>query len=327
MSLAADLVAGFGVSKDSQADDRLLVREAELLLYAAIDPRFDGVLSFAAHEEDGVSLAEIHEAYITSSKLIPRSRFKVGQYFLGIGRLNRLHRHEWPFTNTPTSIRKFFDSEGIADTGGEFTVLLPLPVFVEVTLGVANGWKYGHTHGAGQKPPSPSHYARLAHAFSLGTSNQTEWGLNTLRRSPADKSQVELYGLDFTSKWRSHSFTRYLLQAEVWHQKKVQPDGATKTFSSGGYVVNQWAFSQDLATGLLLDYYTFNSLKNVFGESISNDEIMIAPNLTWHSSEFAFFRLSFQRKQMRLKGELQSQDHQVIGQAVFLLGSHPAHNF
>src|SRR5690606_122720 len=97
----------------------------------------------AAHSEDGTYLFEVHEAYLKSSKLLNRVRMKLGQYFLGIGRLNRFHRHDWPFTLVPKVHSTFFDSngEGVVDTGVEVSWLIPASFFLEWTLGITNGWK------------------------------------------------------------------------------------------------------------------------------------------------------------------------------------------
>src|SRR3989338_6739695 len=117
VSAAVDIVGSVKTRKKSSGEDRIDVREAELLLTGPIDHRFDGLLSLAAHRENGVARAEVHEAFISSSKLVPRSRIKVGQYFLGIGRLNRIHRHEWNFISAPEVHQRFFGSEGLLDTG------------------------------------------------------------------------------------------------------------------------------------------------------------------------------------------------------------------
>src|SRR4051812_3185419 len=79
-SIAGDIVGRFGtenngsdVAKDYSPANKLAPREGEALFYAPIDHLFDGLLNLAAHEEKGEFKFEIHELYISTSKLIPRS--------------------------------------------------------------------------------------------------------------------------------------------------------------------------------------------------------------------------------------------------------------
>ena len=108
VSASVDIQGSSKVSGESDAENRIDVREAEILIYGPVDHVFDGLLSLAAHKEEGASLFEIHEAFLSSSKLVPRSTIKVGQFFLGVGRLNRIHRHEWPFISAPKVHALFF---------------------------------------------------------------------------------------------------------------------------------------------------------------------------------------------------------------------------
>ena len=85
-SIALDIVADTAIGDGSSGSDKAIIRGAEVMFYGPIDHIFDGTVGMAAHPEEGVSLFELHEAYIGSSKLIPRSRFRFGQFFLGVGR-------------------------------------------------------------------------------------------------------------------------------------------------------------------------------------------------------------------------------------------------
>ena len=111
-SVAVDLVGSFPIGDETssaqyQSKESFKLRSAEFTFYAPIDPRFDGVLSFAAHPEGSQAYGEpeVHEAYISSAKLLDGFRFKLGQYFLGVGRINQIHQHDWPFI-TPTILQR-----------------------------------------------------------------------------------------------------------------------------------------------------------------------------------------------------------------------------
>ncbi len=66
---AIDITAPFNF--ENSTDNKLDIRSAELAFFGPLDPTFDAYVNFAAHNEDGEFKAEVHEAYLGSSKLIP----------------------------------------------------------------------------------------------------------------------------------------------------------------------------------------------------------------------------------------------------------------
>src|SRR3990172_3242180 len=140
-SATGDLVG----SIDTEGNYKFDPREAELMIYSPTDHLFDGRLTLTAHAEEGLHV-ELEELVLQSSKLIPRSRIRLGQFFLGVGRLNQMHRHDWPFTNTPRVQKKIFSGdEGLLDTGLEYSLLLPVPFYLDLTLGITSGYTFGHS--------------------------------------------------------------------------------------------------------------------------------------------------------------------------------------
>lgn len=222
-SVAVDL---FGQSRKEQADTEKAfgAREVEFSFYAPIDHLFKGVLTAAAHDEAGKTFFELHEGYISSSKLIPRSRIKVGQYFLGIGRLNHIHRHDWLFTKAPKVHEEFFDQEGVMDSGIEYSYLLPTPFYLDITVGVTSGHNYGHFHETGNRPAVPTHYVRMETFKALSGQSGVDIGLNFLKRSDSASEEMEIFGLDFLTKIKKSRYVPFLLQSEIWH-RTVTPKG------------------------------------------------------------------------------------------------------
>jgi hypothetical protein len=178
IAAAVDIAGQFG----PEGSRRIDAREAEFVFFAPIDHLFDGMLSFAAHKEPTGFFAEVHEAYIGSTKLIPRSRFRLGQFFLGFGRLNQFHRHDWPFTTAPKYHTQFFAFEAASDTGVEYSWLTPLPFYLDLTIGLTNGWTFGHAHGFGTFPQAPTHYLRALTYFDLPGKGGIQTGLNYVGR-------------------------------------------------------------------------------------------------------------------------------------------------
>ena len=243
-SIAVDITADTSLNKETESNDRLFIREAEVMFYGPIDHLFDGQLSLAAHTEGGETLFEVHEAYIASSQLIPNSRVKVGQFFLGVGRLNQIHRHDWPFIEAPHIQKTFFDEEAAADSGFQWSSLLPLPFYLDFTIGATNGYTYGHSHDEGAKPRKPTHYLRLMN-YVLDTAV----GLNYLSRTSNAAEKMTLTGLDLTFKSRSGKTLTWLVQTEFW-MREMAPEGLATDRSAGTYLYVQHGFSPEISAGL-----------------------------------------------------------------------------
>jgi hypothetical protein len=325
-SASVDIVGSFNSSRDGNADDRLDVREVEIMMYAPVDHLFDGLLSVAAHRESGVYMVELHEAVISSSRLIPRSRLKVGQFFLGLGRLNRFHRHEWPFVFAPKVHKEFFGAEGALDTGGEYSFLTPLPFFLELTAGVTNGWTYGHSHSEGEKPLRPTHYGRAATYFGLPADGGVQTGVNYLSRTTADGDEMTLLGVDLVSKWRRAGVLDFLVQAEVW-QRTMKPKTGVEERAVGAYIFPQYGLTSQIQAGVLLDYFTITTLKDIAGSRVANSEQRVVPTVTYKASEFSSLRVAYDWSVAKQANQRDEETQEIQLQATFMIGAHPAHEF
>ena len=326
ISASVDMTGSFKNNKESTANDRFDVREAELLLTSPIDHLFDGIMSAAAHREGGVSMFEIHEAYIKSTRIIPRSGVRLGQFFLGIGRLNRFHRHEWPIIFAPKVQNEFFGEEGVMDSGLEYSYLAPLPFFLEITAGATNGWTYGHTHNQGEKPKQPTHYARFVTFLDMFAEGGSQTGINLLRRNSSNGDRMSLTGLDFVAKWRKSEVLNYLLQGELWH-RSFTPSQGEEERSLGAYLIPQYALSSSFQMGLPIDYFTVLSLKDISGKRINNSESRISPTFTYKASEFSSLRAAYEWSLVRKANTSNKVSQSLQTQVTYIIGAHPAHEF
>ena len=360
-SLAVDLVGELAATKNTEASDKLEVRSADLLFYAPVDHLFSGTLAIAAHQEDDKSVIELHEAHISSDKLLPGLKVKLGQFALGVGRLNRFHRHEWAFTSTPKVQSEFFGDEGLYDTGLEFSYLAPLPFYLDITTGVGNGFTFGHSHdehgheeedhdedhdeeeeghdheeeeehseeeeeahSESEKPRKPTVYIHLKSFFSAGDVD-IQPGLSYLQRVSADDDKTQIYGFDLTAKKRNGKILQFLLQSETWHRIVTDHDG-DRVFTTGSYLYPEYGFDNGVSLGLRLDYFTQNNLKDDDGENIKNHTTQITPTLSYKPSEFSRFSLSFEAKEEKLGDDTVESSIFKI-QSTFVLGEHPSHDF
>lgn len=325
-SVAVDLL---GNAKIGGRNHSLFVREAEYSITAPVDHLFDeAVLSLAAHRHHGVANFEIHEAFVSSSKLIGDTRFTLGQYFLGVGRLNRFHRHDWPFISSPKFFRTFFDSEGLLDSGFELSYLLPSKFYLNLTAGVTSGWTFGHSHSEGSTPIVPTHYARLSSYQDITDDIGTDFGLNYIGRVSSENKKMYFGGFDFVLKNRPQSYDKWLTQAEIWHKWEKQDSQASYQRKIGFYLYNQYGFSKELFAGLRLDYYSdLTKETEELGERLSNADYAIIPNLTYKNSEFLTFRLAYNYALKTQANAADATSQNIQFQCTYILGAHPAHDF
>lgn len=283
--------------EESEAS-KLDIRSVEILLHGPLDSTFDGMVNFAAHNEDGEYKLAVHEAYLSSSKLIPSSRFKIGKFFLGIGHLNQHHQHDWAFTSAPRVYEEFFGEEALIDSGAEYSILLPFASFWEITLGVTNGYSFVHEHNeetahALDKPHVPTHYIHPVTVVDFGELGALQWGPNYLGRTDSVGIQTQLYGFDFVFKNPDEKDSGFLLQSEIWYRNQ---SGAARSTQEdvGAYLFTQLPVSDRLAAGARIDL--FKDLSKTFvsdGTRQDNLNYALVPTLTYKHSEHTTFRASY----------------------------------
>lgn len=321
VSLAGDILGSFGKS----TQNTLQPRSAEISFYAAVDPNFEATLTAAAHYEAGETFFELHELFLKNSSFLPRTQIKLGKYFLGIGRLNQMHQHEWPFSKAPLSQETFFDSEALGDTGIEITHLLPFESYWDITLGLSNGWTYGHSHTEGSKPDFPTHYIRIMNFINfVNNDGGFQWGANYLGRKDHKSDWMKLYGLDFVLKWKNGRFLDWQLQGESWLQQLITSNATSNTWSS--YVYLEKGINLNWLSGIRLDSLTLLNQKNALGQKETQSKYSVTPQVGWKSSEFSKIVASYEWLK-NIQPLKTTNEHNFYLQFTFILGSHPAHNF
>ncbi|MCX6106786.1 MAG: hypothetical protein NTY08_13235, partial [Proteobacteria bacterium] len=79
--------------------------------------------------------------------------------------------------------------------------------------------------------------------------------------------------------------------------------------------------------GLLMDYFTVLTLKNIVGAPIANAENRLVPTLTYKTSEFVTLRLAYDWSVAK-QANIADRNIQVFQmQATVNLGAHPSHDF
>jgi hypothetical protein len=324
---AGDMIYDQGLNQASAAQDKLVMRGAEVGLFAPIDHQFEGYLNIAAHDESGETNVELHELVISTSKLIPRTTLKAGQFFLGLGRLNRFHQHDWPFIRAPKVHETFFAEEAVFDTGIEATHIIPTEIPLTLTLGLTSGRRWGHAHSDGPVPQIPTHYSRLSIFTPFSTKSGMDIGLNYLGRKDSNENRYHLTGIDLTIKQRKARYVSYLLQSEFWYQS-IEASNSSMTEQAGLYIFNKIAMNQNINFGARLDMYKdFTTTNAISGKKLNNISYGGTVQSTYISSEFARFTAALAHEFTREEGLTHSRDTRFQLQLTFIMGSHPAHDF
>jgi len=336
---AADLVLPQYLGDEPHSDSQLNLRGVDLMFYGPIDPYFDARLTLAGHEHDGEMHVEVHEAYVSSSKVLPYSRFSVGKFLFDIGRLNTFHQHDWPFTTAPLIHRAIFGDENIGGVGAQYTFLAPTERFFELTLGVANGNTWGEQNltsatalpEADSNADFPTHYIHPKTFFEFGEGRGLMVGATALRRWHPANQDVSVFGLDATFKAREGKLLRWLIQSELWSENSRRP-GTANGHQRGGYIYTQYGFLERWSTGLRLDSYegknviTVDEDANTFSAD-SSKSFAVVPSIALKISEMSLLRASYTHEEENYEVAATRVERKFELQFVYILGSHPVHDF
>lgn len=330
---AIDMVLPFDL--EHSGENRLGIRSAELLFYGPLDPTFDATLNLTAHNDHGEFTTELHEGFISSSKLIPQTRLKAGLFLLGIGRLNQKHSHDWLFISAPEVHHQFFGDDNISDTGLELSTLLPTENFWELTLGIANGYQlgqhhdedeHGSSHDPAEAPHVPTHYAKLSNFLEFENGSGLQWGLSYLGNTDSRTTQTQMVGMDFVYKLSEAKYSKFLVESEIWF-RKIKGDEVPTTEDFGLYVYPQFALSEQVFLGTRLDLFSQPKHYDNQGDYEHFTQYGVAPTLTYKHSEFTLFRLAYTYVSNNFSESGTEHEQKIEMQIITILGAHPAHIF
>ena len=349
----ADIVAtGDNIPKDkddkSEAlNDGMLVREFEFSAVSQIDQTWQGILTLAYHnelqmEEEHI---EVHEAMLFSSKLLPMANVKIGKFFLGVGRLNRFHRHDWIFTEAPLVQKAFFGNEGVKDTGFEYTRLLGGDLNWKATIGLVAGneFKHGsdhaeegeeeHDHGAVDSAYEPTRYIRLSNFKEFTTLKGMETGFSYLERRDGEGTRFQYSGIDIIYKNRYNQYVDHLIQFEFWH-RRTDEMGEEDFEDMGAYAYFEKGLNRHHGLGFRYEIYRpadndheeeAHAHNEIDGLTPTQDYQALSISYNYYNSEFMRTRLTLEHHTGVEIDEDDVQFQRLHLQFVFNIGAHPAH--
>lgn len=295
----------------------LFVQEVEVLLSSVVDPYFRADLALAAHADE----IGFEEAYLTTLSL-PMISLRVGQMFATVGRHNRLHTHAFPFIEAPMPWSALLGSEGLSDPGLSAELLLPTPFYAELTGQAFMGdWHFLEPTEADEADARENsdfgYVGHLKTLWEVGESTTIEIGGSYVGGRAASGDWSHLAGADLTLKWRPIQAERYT--GLDWTVEYLVADAGSSEHSGaegGGYSSLRYQFGQRWwvqGRGALLGFPEAERGTNWKTEAL----------IGFIPSEFSALRLQYAYEQSEGEDPVQ----QLFLQAVFSIGSHPAHAY
>ena len=355
MGIAGDFIANFTQRNVDKAnagtfaglENRFFPREIELSLFGQVDPYARAEVRIEAGEEDPGEIAlHLAEAHLTLLTLPFNTQLKMGQMRNRFGLLNPIHEHDRPFIDTPNALRWFLGDEGLVERGAELTWVAPLPFFLEGMVGVFNGDNEA-AFGRG-KLTEPLVTGRLRTFFELSDSSAIQLGLSAASGETPERRRNTLLGLDAKYKYTPEGWQHPLLTllGEVIYQERrinvlgedtdgdgVQdtPDQTRRRNRWGWYAGGEMrpfrtGWQKGLGAGFRYDWTQYPVMRG--------REWAAGPFISFAPSEFLRFRLGY--KYTERTGDRASfgendasarKVDEILFQATFILGAHPAHPF
>jgi Sec-independent protein translocase protein TatA len=349
IGLAGDFVANFakesveraGVGTFAGRENRFFPREIELSLFGQIDPYARAEVRIETGEEEAGGELAVHlaEANLTLLTLPWGTQAKLGQMRNRFGLLNQLHAHDLPQTDAPAVLRAFFGEEGLVERGVELTWVPDLPFYLEGLVGVFNGDNEA-AFGRGRLR-DPLVTARLRTFFELGNTGGLQIGASLATGATPDELRQYIVGFDAKYKYRPEGWLHPLLTVAgegMWSRRKIKQSGEIID-DEGNVTLVERKVSLDR-----FGWYTYVEVQPfrrwAGGVRYDNTELLqdpgrewaVEPYLTFMPSEFLKFRLAYKHTNRSDSHPLavalgRRSFDEILLQASFILGAHPAHPF
>ncbi len=323
-------------------ENRFFPREVEVNLFGRIDPYAEGVVRFEFGEdfENGQRSLDVAlaEAYLRLLTLPFGTQLSLGRVPVRFGVLSHLHREALPQPDSPQVLLRFLGEEQFRENGAELSWVAPLPFFLELVGGVFDGDNETAFGRGSLKYPLVN--GRVRSFFELGDFGAIQLGASIANGQTPDRLNSQLIGLDAKYKYKPEGWQRALftLGGEYLYSIRqvnvVDPDVAveqTRTRERDGWYA--YGELQPFRFGPLSHWLV--GLRYDWTEYPVNPghEWAVEPYLNFMPSDFLRFRLAYKhtgrssRDGINLNGGSARTVDELLFQATFFLGAHPAHPF
>lgn len=325
IGLVADVVAAVSQSKkDDNGNNRLSMREIELVLGHDIDPyaRFDGTFTLSDFEDP-----DIEEAYITYWGLPFGLKGRIGRIRPKISKASAIHTDSLETVDEPLVVQNFFGREGLFRTAVECSYFIPFPweaLTHELTFGIMEGGVGDGGTLFGETRRRPSFYAHLKNFWDISDVTNAELG-GTYLTGSSDKDsgcEVNAFGIDLTLIHYVDPIHRLKLQSEVYFQDRDEPFVEVE-LGPGSFEDNPWGLYALADYKLALRWSIGGRFDYLIPTDIASDaareaDIAGSAYLTFYQSEFCRWRLEYQHVEFADGGD----DNRVFLQGTVAIGVH-----
>jgi len=292
----------------------LKVQEIELQFSASVDKWLNANIRFTFEDDE----FEIEEAF-ADVLLIDRLALRAGQFYSHFGKHNLLHQHQFPFIDAPLVNQEIFGEEGLLEVATGLNYLVPVPWYSELVLELLEGANNNLFNA-----PLNDDFAYLIHSknlWDLDEDTTLELGGSYVvgkngATGGAANSQSQAAGANLTVKWKPAQRLRY--QTLVWQTEYLgswqEAGPAMPDINKGGlYSYLQYQFQERWWAQGRYDYFGLHRSMGI------NEKHRYSALVGYVASEFSALRLQYS-----FLDDLRDE-HQLVLQLNFSLGSHPAH--
>ncbi len=334
---------------------------AELILSSSVDPFFsmDATFHFS---ENGV---EVEEAYFTSTALGNGLRLRGGKLLSNFGYVNAQHHHYWDFGDMPLVYESFLGTHGINELGAQMQWTAPTQFYLMTGVEVLQGeneqmfgnesYKNGEGEAIIEGSTAPSLYVGYVKT-SFDIDDTTIFGGLSYAQgdSMLDHSDdhedphvfsgdSKLYGADLVVLHTIDSYSSIKWQTE-WLSREmdgtqynldpnditsIQTSPSVNKKQSGLYSQLIYTHDKNWRMGVRYDTIYQNDIRE---DGLDMNEVddfnKYSAMIEYHTSEFARFRLQYNRNEaMYDEAGLRQNLDTIMLQANIAIGAHAAHSF
>jgi hypothetical protein len=346
MGVVGDFVANVTQRSVDKADggtfagreNRFFPREVELSLFGQVDPYARGTIIVEAGEEEpaGELTVALAEAHLTLLTLPYGFQARLGQVRNRFGWSNERHAHDLPWVDVPNVYRNFFGEEGLRERGVEVSWVPDTPFYLEALVGLFDG-DNEVAFGRG-KLNEPLVTGRLRTFFEPGLEHGLLLGVSAAHGQTPDRLRSTLAGFDVRYKYTPDGWRHALLTlgAEgIYSIRRIEREA--------GEGVDELVLEK--RTRRHFGWYAYAELQPWLRWALgarydssqypvdAGREWAVEPYVTFWPSEFLRFRLAYkhtarsERSPFNDGGGSARLVDELLFQALFVLGAHPAHPF
>jgi len=310
---------------NDEGNDRVSMRELELVFGSDVDPysRFDATLTFSDFESP-----DVEEAYVSYWDLPFGLKARIGRMHQIVGKAAATHRDILETVDEPLVVQKYLGVEGLFRTGVDFSGFLPFATdsyTPQFTLGMMEGGVGEGGEMLAEARERPSFYGHVSNYLDLSDSSSFEVGGTYLLGSsdPDSYEAASAFGTDITFIHHFSPINKFKLASEFYFNSRESSsttgdDNEIVALDSdpfGFYILADDRLSERWGLGSRYDWV---QPIQVAADNSADADQAISAYLTFYQSEFARWRLQYQRAFLADGRD----DDRFFLQGTFAIGTH-----